>query len=599
MKRQAIALATLLASIALAGCTMAGPANPGGPESAACHHPYPCTQAWPVGLEGPFDLLERTEVLIPSHDGVMLHAWLWRPSLPDGVGAPTILMSTPYLAAEDGQSQMEQLYEPPILRQYVPNGFAYLVAEVRGTGASGGCFGHHDLDAQKDPAALVEWVAHQAWSNGRVGMAGMSYMGVSAIHGAIHAGPALKAVAPVAVPQQYLYHFTPQGAFSTSAAGYELTQHTLETPPLALGNGPGPALSSVLVVPERWCDEYARNMLVEPSALLLDDRDADFWTIRDSFASYQNITAATFLSEGFNDPYIPWGQDVAWDLLTAPKRILFGQWGHEMPPLEDTGRQRLAWFQYWLQGLGEAPRIGTVDFQDDAGAWHNSTAWPPTAAKLETLYLRPGQLAVNPDEGSASYRSAPIFPGRSLKEQLCAPTDALRFDGPTLQTPATLAGNPHAWITVESSNPMGLIGAYLYRAPGGDCQAATLLTSGAVDLRFHAGNLVAEDFPVDTPTQVRIDFEMIAATLAPGDQMLLLVTYPGPYDDRDLDDPERVQPHGPGSAGRTGQTALGQITIKASDNVQSSHLRIPMLAGTLGGQVIDVAYPPRPFAGQG
>lgn len=547
---------------------------------------------------GPFELQGRTEVFLPSHDGTRLHGWLWLPDLPEPLTAPTILMSTPYLAAEDGQDQMEGLYEPPILRHYVPNGYAYLVMEVRGTGASGGCFGHHDLAAQKDPAAVIDWIAAQPWSNGRVGMAGISYMGVTAIHGAIHAGPALKAVAPVAVPQQYLYHFTPQGAFSTSAAGYEATQHTLETPPLSLGTGPEGLLAILDHAPERWCSEYARNMLVEPRAMLEDDRDGAFWHARDTFRSYPNITAAVFFSEGFDDPYIPWGQDVAWDLLQAPKRLLFGPWGHQMPPLETTAQDRLAWFDYWLKGIGTPPRIGVVDFQDDLGTWHQSEAWPPRSASAQALYLVQGALAATPEEGTRSYQSTPVVPGRTPKDQVCDPSAGLLFASDPLEAPVLMAGNPMAWLELEADGPSGLVGSYLYRIPkDAPCTDATLISWGAADLRFHAGNFMGTDFPVGQATHVRIDMEMVATHLSTGDRIVVLVTHPGPYEDRDTEDLERVQPHGPGSAGRSGQPAFPLITLHATRLEQSSHLRLPLVEGTLGGAALDMTYPPRPFSG--
>lgn len=597
MRRSVVLTILALVAPGLAGCF----GQPSGTvdDADGCEHPFPCgDEAWPAGLTGPFDLLERVEVDIPSHDGVILHGWLWRPGLPEGVGAPTILMSTPYLSAEDGAAQMETLYEPPVLRTYIPNGYAFLVMEVRGTGGSGGCFGHHDMPAQLDPAALVDWIVDQPWSNGRVGMAGISYMGVTAIHGALHAGPALKAIAPVAVPQQYLYHFTPQGAFSTSAAGYEATQHTLETPPFPLMPDLAASRAFLGHASERWCSEYLRNMVVEPRAILEDDRDAEFWTVRDSFLRYPNITAAVFLTEGFHDPYIPWGQDVAWDLLQSPKRILFGQWGHEMPPLEDASRDRLAWFDHWLKGTGAPPRLGIVDLQDDSGAWHVSSSWPPKESRDESLYFRSGGLGPAPAAGESSYRSTPVMPGRTPGDRLCDPSDALRFDTAPLQEDVVIAGNPMAWLSIEADGPSGLVGMYLYRiAGGGACHDAELLTWGAADLRFHAGNLIGEDFPVATPTSIRFDMEAIAARVPAGDRLAVLLTHPGPYDDRDVADPERVQPHGPGSAGRIGRPAFPVITLHATNDVESSHLLLPLLEGSLGGATIDLAYPDRPFSG--
>ena len=53
--------------------------------------------------------------------------------------------------------------------------YAYLVVDVRGTGAS---FGVHDseysLQEVADYAAVLDWIVKQPWSNGKIGTLGCS-----------------------------------------------------------------------------------------------------------------------------------------------------------------------------------------------------------------------------------------------------------------------------------------------------------------------------------------------------------------------------------------------------------------------------------------
>ncbi len=588
-----------LLGVALAGCIGGQPVGAGGAGAAEgpwpCVHPWPCAdgEPWPAGLDGPFDLLDVVEVTIPSHDGVPLHGWLWRPDLPAGVGAPTVLVSNPYLW--DVQAGSMARHEEAAQRLWIPQGYALMVVEVRGTGLSGGCFDHHGMKSQLDPAALVDWVVAQPWSNGRVGMQGISYLGVTAIHGALHAGEGLKAVIAAAVPQQYLYHHTPQGAFATSATAYEATQHTLHTPPAATGvEAARPGQFQVLM--QRACEEVVRNAVAEPLGQWTDDRDTGFWGTRNMYDHYPNVTAAVMLAEGFEDPYIRWGQEVAWQLLEAPRRVMFGQWGHDFPPREDFPAVRLAWFDFWLKGLG-SPGAGVAEFQADDGAWHMSTRWPPAEANEEVLYLQAESMQPAPGPGDATYQSmpsvAPAGPGDLLCGGAGLVADGAAFLSEPVAEAAVLAGNPYAVLEIESNQPGGIVGAYLFRLPAGDCAAAEQITMGAADLRFHAGNLVGRDFPTGSPTPVRVDFEPLAAALEAGDRVGLVLTHPGPLEERDLD-AARLAPNGPSTDGRSGQPYFPAIRLLAGDPA-ASRLVLPLMGGGFGGAEPGPGDPPRPF----
>ena len=56
---------------------------------------------------------------------------------------------------------------------------AVAIFNVRGTGNSGGCFSWLGPAEQRDQAFLVEWLAKRPWSNGRIGMMGLSYHGTT------------------------------------------------------------------------------------------------------------------------------------------------------------------------------------------------------------------------------------------------------------------------------------------------------------------------------------------------------------------------------------------------------------------------------------
>lgn len=109
-------------------------------------------------------------VEIPMADGVTLNGTLYRPKDWEDrePGAlPTIVTITPYISDR---------YHPDAL-YFARHGFAFLIVDTRGRGNSEGEFRPLDLEDGKDGRDVVQWIAGQPWSNGKVGMRGGSYGG--------------------------------------------------------------------------------------------------------------------------------------------------------------------------------------------------------------------------------------------------------------------------------------------------------------------------------------------------------------------------------------------------------------------------------------
>ena len=102
--------------------------------------------------------------MIPVGGDVALHGRLYRPD-PVDTPRPTIFSMTPY-TIDDAHAYGTY---------FARHGYAYLNVDVRGRGASGGTFWPLVQDGP-DGAAVVEWIARQSWSDGRVAMRGGSYL---------------------------------------------------------------------------------------------------------------------------------------------------------------------------------------------------------------------------------------------------------------------------------------------------------------------------------------------------------------------------------------------------------------------------------------
>jgi len=126
-------------------------------------------------------------VPVPMRDGTLLSADVYRP---DGDGPfPVLLMRQPY--GRDVASTV--VYAHPTW--FARRGFIVVIQDVRGRGGSEGEF-HPFRDDVQDGYDTVAWAASLPGSNGRVGMYGFSYQGLTQVAAAVSRPPALKAIAP-------------------------------------------------------------------------------------------------------------------------------------------------------------------------------------------------------------------------------------------------------------------------------------------------------------------------------------------------------------------------------------------------------------------
>jgi predicted acyl esterase len=88
------------------------------------------------------------------------------------------------------------VWEGPDPLVYCRNGFVVVNADARGSWMSEGTLTFHTRDEAEDGYDIVEWAARQEWSNGRVGMAGVSYLAWSQWNVAALQPPHLFAINP-------------------------------------------------------------------------------------------------------------------------------------------------------------------------------------------------------------------------------------------------------------------------------------------------------------------------------------------------------------------------------------------------------------------
>ena len=180
-----VALAFLAAVIGASGAAAADPVT--SPNSPGII----CETAW-----------------VPMRDGTLLATDVYLPAEPGR--HPVIMQRTPY-GFRLGHGCFVGISAG--MAYWAQHGYVALTQDSRGTFRSQGTF-TPIFEEQDDGYDAVEWAAVQPWSNGRVGMTGASYFGLTQWQAALTTPPHLYAIAPNVTATDYHDHWTyVNGAF--------------------------------------------------------------------------------------------------------------------------------------------------------------------------------------------------------------------------------------------------------------------------------------------------------------------------------------------------------------------------------------------------
>jgi len=323
---------------------------------------------------------ERTYV--PMRDGVELAVDIWRP-VTDGVDVPVILSLTPYHSLYYALDSRETDLPAGDAALFVPKGYAYARADVRGTYNSGGCWDYGGLKERQDGYDLVEWFGTRGWSNGKVAMTGGSYDGTTANAAAVENPPHLATIVPVSAISRwwgYAYQQGTRSSYSGESADIDPPSDTPTDFMFAYGFAPPPdpgAVSHADQVSMRWspcarAQKLARGYDTQPSY-------DSWWRERDYLIRADKVKVPVLVAHGLLDFNVKTWEGTQWfEALKTEKAMWLGQWPHANPrsysPEWDLFLE--SWFERWLygvkNGVEDEPAI-RVQTSDDT--WHEMERW--------------------------------------------------------------------------------------------------------------------------------------------------------------------------------------------------------------------------------
>lgn len=164
----------------------------------------------------PSPMLFEKNVAIPAGDGVVLRGNLFRPAAPGrypvimcmGVYGKDVHFADAYAPqwanllriypglCADGSSGRYLRWEIVDPERWVPHGYVVLAVDSRGSGQSPGYLEPRSPREAQDYYDAIEWAGTQDWSNGKVGLIGVSYLASNQWQAAALRPPHLAAIVP-------------------------------------------------------------------------------------------------------------------------------------------------------------------------------------------------------------------------------------------------------------------------------------------------------------------------------------------------------------------------------------------------------------------
>lgn len=505
---------------------------------------------YPVTLED--------DVIVTARDGIKLDGRLFKPTL---IGnerpTPCVLMTDGYGRASNTGDGVEST-----LLDIAAHGYAVLHLSLRGSGKSGGTadlyahFGQDGYDA-------IEWMAKQSWCNGRVGMVGVSLLGISEWLAAKEGPPSLQAIVPqVACGDCYGELWYPGGMLPGPGR-------------LARKSSPGAEAEYTTSIQHRNFDEYWQQRTV----LAADN------------AAIAKRGVAAFIAGG-QDDYISPANVRNYEQFNADgvhKRLFIGPYAHgwQIPYI---GELQIQWLDRFLKdmpnGADTAPRV--MVFIKGANRWRYEAEWPIPDAHATRLYLsseQSGSIKSLNDGTLAPARAAsgtaatlpyspetgPFLPvllsateGRFKGDQRAVEATTTTWTTAPLEVATEITGYPHVSLWASSTAvDADLVYSLTDVAPDG---RSTQVMQGYLNAP-HAADLHAAPVPL-VPGQLaryELDLYPTAYVFAAGHRMRLAIA--GGADVA----PGLPFPQGPG------KNPLASVWTIASDAAHPSTLDLPII----------------------
>ncbi|HEY4191537.1 MAG TPA: CocE/NonD family hydrolase, partial [Mesorhizobium sp.] len=490
-----------------------------------------------------FHIIENEWIVLK--DGTRLAARIWMPdSAAAGAPVPAVLEFLPYRKRNGTAPRDESTY--PV---FAAAGIAGVRVDIRGSGESDGVIdGEYTPRELADAVEVIEWIAAQGWSNGNVGMMGISWGGFNCLQVAALKPPALKAVISIAstvdrynddIHYKNGTHLSAHFSWAATMSAYQ-------------SRSPDPE-----IVGERWFGMWLERLEQEPFFMeewLSHQRRDAFWRHGSICENFGEFPVPALVIAGWADGY----RNTPLKAVTGmPDKAvaLIGPWVHKYPhfaypkPRADFHGEAIAWWRRWLCGeqnkVEQTPQVRAFILdgpkpagwrETDPGYWVAKEKW----AKPEVATLNPsasGQLEFNPatrasghallrsplDTGTAAGSFFTVKPDAELAgDQRLDDAGSLFFDSEPLTEECVILGQPAFKARLSSDAPLANLAARLVDIhPDG---TATRVSFGVLNLAHRAGSAEPQPLEPGKPVEIEMALDACGYRFAPGHRIRLALS---------------------------------------------------------------------------
>jgi uncharacterized protein len=469
---------------------------------------------------------------------------------------PTLLMRQPY--GRDIASTV--VYAHPVW--FAQRGYNVVVQDVRGRGDSTGDF-YPFRNEQQDGAETIAWLRTLPKSNGKIGMYGFSYQGMTQWLAAAAQPEGLLCIAPAQTAHDlYRGWFYNHGVLRlASSLGWGLQMLKMDARRLQLREASDALELAWSALPAQYLHTptathpaiHAEGLPTYVTDWLQHDQPGKYWSQMDISHQVEQIRIPALHLSGWYDTYLQGsiagfraicnyaGSQLARDnqyLVAGPWVHI--PWGNRIGTQNfgphanlDTDALHLRWFNHWLKDSGEfstEPRIRY--FALNKNQWQTASAWP---VANHTLYLHSnGRANSSKGDGTLTAESpqtpeppdifvvdpeVPVLaPGGTASASGCHNQAALELGNNLLiyttapfTAPLHIFGTPTVTLHASTSAPFAdLVVKLICLRPNGDADFICIGTARSTCL-------FVEAYIADHPHEWHFDLEPTSWVIASGE----------------------------------------------------------------------------------
>ena len=476
---------------------------------------------------------------IKMTDGIQLSAKVWKPISAKSERFPVVLEYIPY-RKRDGTHVRDALTHP----YFCERGYVCLRVDLRGNGDSEGLlFDEYTETELSDAEHIIDWASKQEWSNGNIGMMGISWGGFNSLQVAFRRPKALKAIITLcSTVDRYAddIHYK-GGCLLNENLGWGATMLSYSSRP------PDPS-----IVGKKWKKMWLERLKNQPhlSDIWLKHQKKDkYWKHGSVCEDYSKLETPILAIGGWGDAY---KNAVPALVENAKAKGIIGPWVHKYPhfavPKPQIGflQEAIRWWDRWLMEIdngceadpdyrvyvmkGEPPK-SIYNYRD--GYWIKEDNWPSKAIKNKKLFLSSNNvlsLSNKKNKCSLGVIDSPqhcglkggeycaIWLGPELPgDQRIDDAYSLCFDTNALDLQEDIVGSPELTVTLKASSPNGQLAVRLCDIyPDGK---SSRITYGILNLKFRDSYTSPKNIPLGEEFTVKLTLDHIAYNLPKGNKL--------------------------------------------------------------------------------